>query len=91
MAQVSVTTTARSAILDDLGPLYHTYELFGVSNRQLPGIYAPNQKAKGPILLACIQYAIAKCRRCIADPVSFAELFCADGYYAMTARTHWRQ
>jgi hypothetical protein len=72
--------------LADLGPLYHSYRLFGVRNEQLPGIFAPNQACKGPILLAYIQWAIAKCRPTAATPVSFAELFCADGYYAMAAR-----
>ena len=72
--------------LTHLGPLYHSYRLFGVANDQLPGIYAPNQACKEPILLAYIQLAIAKCRASRGTPVSFAELFCADGYYAMAAR-----
>ena len=72
--------------LTHLGPLYHSYRMFGVRNEQLPGIYAPNQACKEPILLAYIQFAIAKCRASRSTPVSFAELFCADGYYAMAAR-----
>jgi hypothetical protein len=72
--------------LRHLGPLYHSYRLLGAVNEQLPGIYPPNQACKEPILLAYIQYAIAKCRTTLATPVSFAELFCADGYYAMMAR-----
>ena len=72
--------------LSHLGPLYHSYRLFGVRNAQLPGIYAANQASKEPILLAYIQFAIAKCRVARETPVSFAELFCADGYYAMAAR-----
>lgn len=72
--------------LTPLGPLYHSYRLFGVRNAQLPGIYAPNQASKEPILIAYIQHAIAKCRVSRNTPVSFAELFCADGYYAMVAR-----
>ena len=72
--------------LRHLGPLYHSYRLLGGINEQLPGIYAPNQACKEPILIAYIQYAIAKCRATLATPVSFAELFCADGYYAMLAR-----
>lgn len=47
-------------LLDDLGPLYHSYEVFGVHNPQLDGIFVPNQKAKAPILQAYIQLAIAK-------------------------------
>jgi predicted RNA methylase len=76
----------RSAVLDDLGALYHSYALFGVANKQIPGIYELNQKAKEPIIRGYIQYAIAKSRARTADPVTFAELFCADGYYAMAAR-----
>jgi hypothetical protein len=72
--------------LTQLGPLYHSYRIFGVRNEQLPGIYAPNQACKEPILLAYVQFAIAKCRTSSSTPVSFAELFCADGYYAMAAR-----
>ena len=72
--------------LRHLGPLYHSYRLLGGENEQLPGIYAPNQACKEPILLGYIEYAIAKCREGPGTPVSFAELFCADGYYAMAAR-----
>jgi hypothetical protein len=72
--------------LSDLGPLYHTYSLFGAKNEQLPGVYALNQAAKEPIILAYIMLALAKCQIHNSDSVSFAELFCADGYYAMAAR-----
>ncbi|MBM4438056.1 MAG: hypothetical protein FJ029_12680 [Actinobacteria bacterium] len=75
-----------SVDLRHLGPQYHSYRLLGATNEQLPGIYPPNQACKEPILLAYIQLAIAKCRTTIATPVSFAELFCADGYHAMMAR-----
>jgi hypothetical protein len=78
--------TSDTTLLDDLGPLYHSYELFGVRNAQLPGLFAPNQRAKAAILQAYIQYAIAKSRSQPHDRVRFAELFCADGYYAMVAR-----
>lgn len=71
--------------MDDLGPLYHSYALFGVRNQQL-SIHESNQRAKSPIIQAYIQYAIAKSRSRISDEVTFAELFCADGYYAMVAR-----
>ncbi len=76
---------ARLRVLDDLPPVYHSYALFGVGNEQLPGMYALNQKSKQPIILAYIQFAIAKCRERSGDQVSFAELFCADGYFAMSA------
>ena len=72
--------------LYDLGPLYHDYSIFGVKNDQLPGIFKPNQQAKTPIITAYIQYAIAKCKQTVDTSVSFAEMFCADGYYAMLAR-----
>jgi hypothetical protein len=74
-----------ASVLSGLGPQYHDFSFFGVSNEQLPGIFAPNQRAKAPILTAYIAYAIAKSRQRGDDPVSFAELFCADGYYAMVA------
>lgn len=71
--------------LDSLPPLYHSYSLFGVENPHINDHYAKNQQSKQPILLAYIQYAIAKCKARIADEVSFTELFCADGFYAMAA------
>ena len=78
------TSTIRS--LEDLGPLYHSYHLFGVQNQQLPGIFQPNQACKEPIILSYILLALAKCRTSTDTPVTFAELFCADGYYAMASR-----
>ena len=78
------TNTTKS--LADFGPLYHSYRLFGVQNQQLPGIYQPNQACKEPIILSYILFALAKCRTNSDTLVTFAELFCADGYYAMAAR-----
>jgi hypothetical protein len=75
----------KNNILHDLGPLYHKYSFFGVYNDQLPGIYELNQKAKAPIIIAYIAYAIAKSKGNTSDTVSFTELFCADGFYAMVA------
>ncbi len=72
--------------LDNLGPLYHSYRLFGVENQQLPGVFQPNQACKEPIILSYILLALAKCKTSSDMPVTFAELFCADGYYAMAAR-----
>lgn len=72
-------------VLDELPPLYHEYSFFGVSNKQCAGIYALNQKSKSPIITAYIALAIAKSRVHAEDDVSFVELFCADGYYAMVA------
>ena len=79
------TKKAKNNILYDLGPLYHEYSFFGVNNEQLPGIYELNQKTKAPIISAYIAYAIAKSKKNIADSISFTELFCADGFYAMVA------
>jgi hypothetical protein len=70
--------------LRSLGPLYHKYSFFGVENEQLEGIFEGNQKAKTSILTAYTAYAIAKAKEDNRD-ISFAELFCADGYYAMLA------
>jgi len=72
--------------LYNLGDLYHNYALFGFDNDQIPGIFYPNQCCKEPIIMAYIQYSIAKSKKYFKDEVSFAELFCADGYYAMVAR-----
>lgn len=70
--------------LDGLGDLYHEYSFFGVRNRQIPGIYADNQKAKAPTITAHIARAIALAKDRARDPTCM-ELFCADGYYAMVA------
>jgi hypothetical protein len=72
--------------LRDLGDLYHDFSMFGAINLQLPGYSPANQRCKGPILTAYIQWAIAKTKKKMDDPVTFTELFCADGYYAMAAR-----
>ncbi|MGD0232802.1 MAG: hypothetical protein ABSC19_21030 [Syntrophorhabdales bacterium] len=80
-----LNSKTKNNILHGLGPLYHNYSFFGVDNDQLPGIYELNQKAKAPIISAYIAYAIAKSKRNTSDIVSFTELFCADGFYAMVA------
>lgn len=70
--------------LDDLGPLYHSYRLFGVDNQQLEQ-FRVNQVCKESIILGYILLCIGKSRaNCFATP-SFAELFCADGYFTMAA------
>jgi hypothetical protein len=71
-------------VLDDLGPLYHSYRMFGVQNQQLEN-FRVNQMCKEPILLGYIALAIGKSRQSLADAPSFAELFCADGYFTMLA------
>ena len=72
--------------LMDLGPLYHSYKIFGVDNEQLGGIYGLNQKAKENIILSYISMALEHVRKGGADNISFLDMFCADGYYAMAAR-----
>jgi len=79
-----VSPALEPTVLDDLGPLYHDYRWFGARNEQIPN-FTVNQRVKEPILLGYIALAIGKCRRRVDDPVSFAELFCADGYYTMLA------
>ena len=71
--------------INDIGELYHDFSLFGVRNAQLPGPFYLNQCCKAPIIQSYIALAIAKSKKNIDDQVTFAELFCADGYYAMVA------
>lgn len=72
-------------IFNDLGPQFHDFSFFGVQNDQIPDNLFANQKCKFPILLSYISQAIAKSKRHCDDPVSFTELFCADGFYTMIA------
>jgi methyltransferase family protein len=74
----------RARLLDDLGPLYHSYRFFGVDNPQIVN-FAANQRCKEAIILSYILNGIAKSRSSMNEPVSFAELFCADGYFTMLA------
>jgi len=60
--------------------------MFGVKNEQISEVFEKNQKCKEPIIISYILLALAKSREKLSDEVSFAELFCADGYYAMVAR-----
>jgi SAM-dependent methyltransferase len=64
--------------------LYHEYTFFGFDNEQANEMFVQNQKAKGSIITAYTALAIAKTKE-IKEEVSFAELFCADAYYAMVA------
>jgi hypothetical protein len=77
-------TSVDPHVLDDLGPLYHSYRLFGVQNVQLEQ-FRINQICKEPILLGYIALTIGKARQRYFDTPSFCELFCADGYYTMLA------
>jgi hypothetical protein len=71
-------------VLDDLGLLHHSYRLFGVENRQVER-FQINQVCKGSTLLGYMMLAIGKARRHYSGRPSFAELFCADGCFTMTA------
>lgn len=74
-----------NASSSDLGPTYHDFSCLGYPTEQIPGIYAPNQQAKFPIISAYILMAFARLRAKGCEEFSFAELFCADGFYAMLA------
>ncbi len=75
--------------LTALGPLYHNYSAFGAVSIQCKGIFKENQEAKEPIILEYLVDSIAavimKYKHNANSEISFAELFCADGYYAMLA------
>ena len=71
--------------LYEFGDLYHNYSIFGVKNHQKAGIFKENQESKAPIISAYISLAIAKVKDSGNKNISFAELFCADAYYAMLA------
>lgn len=67
------------------GPLYHDFAWLGRPTAQLPGIYGPNQRAKAPVIAAYILLAFARLRCRGREDISFAELFCADGFYTLLA------
>lgn len=69
------------------GPFYHDFRRLGLRNLQFPGLFAANQRAKEPVITAYFLLALARLRNRGVDPVTFAELFCADAYYTMFART----
>lgn len=72
--------------LNSLGKIYHSYHLFGIKNQAIPK-FEKNQRCKETIILAYILLATAKVRGLDSSrKVTFAELFCADGYYALAAR-----
>lgn len=69
----------------ELQATYHDFSWLGLPTRQIEGIYAPNQAAKAPLISAYVLLALARVRQRQAGEISFAELFCADGFYAMFA------
>jgi hypothetical protein len=46
----------------DLGPSYHDFSWLGLPTTQIEGIYAPNQRAKAPVIAAYILLAFARLR-----------------------------
>jgi 2-polyprenyl-3-methyl-5-hydroxy-6-metoxy-1,4-benzoquinol methylase len=89
-AQESQKTTSAAAVqtytsLERLGELYHDYSVFRARNKQISN-FVINQKCKQPILTAYIAYAIAKSQQTYNSNVTFLEMFCADGFFAMLAR-----
>ncbi|MDY0046304.1 MAG: methyltransferase domain-containing protein [Thauera propionica] len=74
-----------SAAMADMEPTYHDFSWLGLPTRQIEGIYAPNQAVKAPVIAAYVLLALARLRARGVVPISFAELFCADGFYAMFA------
>jgi hypothetical protein len=71
--------------LSEFGEMYHDFKVFGALTKQKGGIFRKNQKCKAPIISAYIRLAIAKSKQG-TDKLSFAELFCADAFYALLAR-----
>lgn len=65
---------------------YHDFRLLGLDLPQAPGIFAQNQKAKEPVILGYLMFAIGKLKARGITPLTFTELFCADAYYAFFAR-----
>lgn len=65
---------------------YHSYKIFGQNNKQKSEKFRLNQLAKEPVIFSYMLYALNKARGSVFDPVSFAELFCADGYFALAAK-----
>jgi hypothetical protein len=68
-----------------LGPLYHDFSWLGLPTEQLDDMHRLNQSAKAPVICAYILLALAKLKAAGVTDLSFAEFFCADGYYTMFA------
>jgi predicted RNA methylase len=65
---------------------YHDFSWLGLATGHQSAKFAANQDAKARVICAYLLLAIAKCRDAGERDVSVAELFCADGFYAMFAR-----
>ncbi|HAS22666.1 MAG TPA: hypothetical protein DCR51_05895 [Idiomarina loihiensis] len=85
MARLEILTESKKTKeeqLNDLGRLYHSYELFGVKNTANT-FFSTNQKCKEPTIVSYMLYALSKLKVNVSSEAEFMELFCADGYYAM--------
>lgn len=69
-----------------LDGVYHSYRIFGENNIQKSEKFKLNQLAKEPIIFSYILHALANCKKSVFDEVTFSELFCADGYFALAAK-----
>lgn len=65
---------------------YHDFRVLGLDVPQRPGIFAPNQAAKAPILIGYLLFALGKLKARGTTPVTVGELFCADAFYSFVAR-----
>jgi hypothetical protein len=84
--KISNSTPSNSSNSDGIGTLYHDFSVLGFPTKQMAGIYQANQTVKAPVITYYILRALSTLRRRRMESISFAELFCADGFYAMFAR-----
>lgn len=64
---------------------YHNFSALGLNLPQRAGIYGPNQAAKAPVILGYLLFALGKLKAKGTQPITVAELFCADAYYSFVA------
>jgi hypothetical protein len=65
---------------------FHDFSVLGLRLPQLPGMYALNQRAKEPLIVGYMLYAMGKLKARDVRPLTVGELFCADAYYSFVAR-----
>ena len=65
--------------------LYHDFSVLGLRLPQRGGIYPANQAAKAPIITGYLLFALGKLKAKGREPITVAELFCADAYYSFLA------
>jgi predicted RNA methylase len=64
---------------------YHDFSALGLSLPQRGGIYPANQAAKAPVITRYLAHAVDTLKREGIEPLTVAELFCADAYYSFLA------